>query len=551
MTKKDYSNFTKEELLEEVKKLEKRKKYGIVWEDKPEKVAEMCKEKLPVLEEDTKKEIVTDKEKDYNIIIEGDNYHALSVLNYTHAEKIDVIYIDPPYNTGKQKEWTYNDRFVDQEDSFRHSKWLSFMEKRLKLAKSLLKDDGLLFISIDDNEFSQLKVLCDEIFLDNFIATLIWRKSAGVGNDTKYFASDHEYVLVYSKNKDKLSPFFVNLDEEIKRTYKYKDNNFNKLGPYKRRSLLYKLPEMNAKRPNLKYPIKCPDGQILRPATIWKWGEARFLKAESENRIEFIKNKRGEWKVYFKMYLYENGKERKMKPRTILLNVGMTKDGTNELKEIFGRKVFDYPKPTTLIQHLLQIHPNKEATILDFFAGTGTTAHAVLKINNNDGGSRKFILCTNNENNICTEICYPRVKWVIQKLEKESKSKLIGKSPGNLKYFKTDFVDAEPTDKNKERMVKKSTEMLCLKEDCFEELAHGDKFKIFTDNKEKLLGIVYGDEGIANIKKMIIKLNKKLIVYVFSLDDSAREDQFEDVKNLVELRPIPAVILNVYRRIFK
>jgi adenine-specific DNA-methyltransferase len=426
------------------------------------------------------------------------------------------------------------------------------MEKRLRLAKNLLKDNGLLFVSIDDNEFSQLKVLCDEILLDNFIATLIWKKSAGVGNDTKYFASDHEYILVYSKNKDKLQPFFVNLDKEIKQTYKYKDNNFNKLGPYKRRNLLYKLPEMNAKRPNLRYPIKCPDNEIIMPSTIWKWSEARFLKAKSENRIEFIKNKHGKWQVYFKMYLYENGKERKMKPRTILLNVGMTKDGTNELKEIFGRKVFDYPKPTALIQHLLQIHPNKEAIILDFFAGTGTTAHAVLKINNNDGGNRKFILCTNNENNICTEICYPRLKWVIQKSEKESNSKLIeGKNPGNLKYFKTDFVDAEPTDKNKEKMVNKSTEMLCLKENCFDKIREGDSFKIFTDKKDKLLGIVYEDKGITNIKKEIKRLNRKMIVYVFSLDDSAREEEFEDVKDLVDLKPIPEVILNIYRRIFK
>ena len=189
--------------------------------------------------------------------------------------------------------------------------------------------------------------------------------------------------------------------------------------------------------------------------------------------------------------------------------------------------------------------------VLDFFAGSGTTGHAVLELNKLDSGDRKFILCTNNEGNICNEVCYPRIKKVINNLEQEEKKKLVKNMPGNLKYFKTDFVDAEPTDKNKEKIVKKSTEMLCLKEDCFNEIESESNFCVFTNNKDKFLGIVYEDEGISKIKKVITKLNKKMIVYVFSLDDSAREDQFEDVKNLVELRPIPAVILNVYRRIFK
>ena len=155
MSKKDYSNWTKEQLIEELKKVEKRKKYGIVWEDKPEQVALLCKEKLPVLTEVKDKEIETDKDKSTNILIEGDNYHALSVLNYTHKGKIDVIYIDPPYNT-KQEGFIYNDKRVDLNDGYRHSKWLNFMEKRLVLAKNLLSESGVIFISIDDNEYCLL-----------------------------------------------------------------------------------------------------------------------------------------------------------------------------------------------------------------------------------------------------------------------------------------------------------------------------------------------------------------------------------------------------------
>ncbi len=171
-------------------------------------------------------------------------------------------------------------------------------------------------------------------------------------------------------------------------------------------------------------------------------------------------------------------------------------------------------------------------------------------MNEADGGSRKFILCTNNENKICEEVCYPRIKNVINgyKNPREKKVKALG---GNLKYFKTDFVDATPTDKNKKKLVDESTEMLCLKEECFDKVKKGRYFNIFTNNQGKFLGIIYDDEAIDLFKKEVKKMKKKFIVYVFSLDESAREEEFEDVADLVELRPIPAVILNVYKRIFK
>jgi len=184
--------------------LKKRKKYGLVWEEKTEEVVEMCKEKLPVLKEIKDKEIITDKDKPVNLLIEGDNYHALSVLNYTHAKKVDVIYIDPPYNTGN-KDFIFNDHYVDKEDAYRHSKWLSFMEKRLKLAKNLLKDTGVIFISIDDNEVAQLKLLMDDknrgIFGENNLESIIcWRRRTNQPNDkSKMIAKVAEFLLVYAK----------------------------------------------------------------------------------------------------------------------------------------------------------------------------------------------------------------------------------------------------------------------------------------------------------------------------------------------------------------
>jgi len=195
-----YSTLSKEQLISEIKRLKKGKKFGLLWEDKPEDVAELCKTKLPVLVDVEDKEISDDPNKPTNILIEGDNYHALSVLNYTHKDKVDAIYIDPPYNTGNN-DFIYNDAFVDKEDDYRHSKWISFMEKRLRLARHLLKKDAVIFISIDDNEQSQLKLLCDEIFNEkNFVATIIWQRAYSPKNQSKRISVDHEYIMVYARD---------------------------------------------------------------------------------------------------------------------------------------------------------------------------------------------------------------------------------------------------------------------------------------------------------------------------------------------------------------
>ncbi len=214
----DFSKMTKEELIDYINGLNEQNngKYGLVWdrEKEPEKIVVDCDKNIPILKEIKKKEISNGGQN--NILIEGDNFHALSVLNYTHKEAIDVIYIDPPYNTGNQ-DFMYNDRFVDTEDGYRHSKWLNFMEKRLRIARELLKDDGVIFISIDDNEMAQLKLLCDQIFGgNNLISTMIWRKKYGGGKGTNYVVDLHEYILVYGKNKLNVSSFQIDRTEDQK-----------------------------------------------------------------------------------------------------------------------------------------------------------------------------------------------------------------------------------------------------------------------------------------------------------------------------------------------
>jgi len=589
--KKDYSNWSKEELAREIKKLEERKKYGIVWEDKPEKVSELCKEKLPVFEEVKNKEIVTHKGKPINILIEGDNYHALSVLNYTHKGKIDVIYIDPPFNTGA-KNWKYNNNYVDINDVFRHSKWLSLMEKRLKLAKSLLKRDGVLICAIDENELWHLGPLLEETFFGHEIHLItIVHNPRGVQG--KNFSYTHEYAYFVFKKGLKVITQRKIKEEEIK-WRNLRDNGGESL-------------RTNAK--NCFYPIIVKDKKIVgfgdvpqnsfhpkeqnkekdRKYYVWpidrkgierKWRYARQSVETVKHLLRVKKSKTG--------YEIKIGKDFGT-VRTVWQDsrYDANEYGTKLVHTLVPNSHFDFPKSVYNVYDCLApiITERKNAIVLDYFAGSGTTGHSVLMLNKEDGGNRKFILVTNNEvgedkgkefkekyglNNktfikwketnkkewlewcedygICSSITCPRIKAVIKGNKKYPD---ITGIKANLKYFKTDFVDAKPTDKNKKKLVDKSTEMLCLKEDCFDELKRGKEFTIFKNQQGKYLGIIYDDKGILLFKKEVKKLKKKFVVYVFSLDESAREEEFEDMTKLVELKPIPAVILNVYKRIFK
>ena len=564
MTKKDYANWGKTELVKEINKLEKRKKYGIVWEDKPEKVADLCKEKLPILEEDTKKEIKTDDKKPINILIEGDNYHALSVLNYTHKGKVDVIYIDPPYNTGS-KDWKYNNDYVDINDQWRHSKWLSFMEKRIKLAKNLLRNNGIIIIAIDDYELFTLGLIADEIFLEkNRIGIIPVRNNPPGRAISKYFATSHEYYLFYAKNKNNVK--ISNIPTQDNGDFKFKDN----ISVYRRKSLSMRGHGSIKDRPHNYYPIyinldsskvsleKMPNSLEVFPhkgkdgkQRVWDYPRESMQNFIEKNDIEFVIGKDKKVSIYKK-----DRPERGMRPKSLWLDAKYDSSvyGAVLLKKMFDNKrIFDYPKSLYAVMDAISVSSDnkKNIIVLDFFAGSGTTGQAVLELNNKDDGKRTFILCTNNENNngnglgIAEGVCYPRIEKVIKGY---NGNKGID---GNLKYFKTDFVDAEPTDKNKRKMVAKSTEMLCLKEECFEEVKKGTDFKIFKNSQDKHLGIIYDDDGIEPFKKEVKKLNKQFVVYVFSLDESAREEEFEDMNGNVELRPIPAVILNVYKRIFK
>ena len=541
----NFEDWSKTELIREIRKLEKRKKYGLIWDEERTKeiFEEEVQKKLPVLKEILSKQI-GNKNAQNHVLIEGDNYHTLSVLNYTHHKKIDVVYIDPPYNTGNN-DFIYNDRFVDKEDVYRHSKWLSFMSKRLKLAKNLLKNEGVFFTTIDDNEYAQLKLLCDEIFGEiNYIATIIWQKVYSPKNQSKRISVDHEYVLAYAKNIEFVDFNLLPRTEKMNKYYKNPDDDPR--GPWASGDLV-----ASEERKKGHYVITGPKGDEFDAPSgkHWAYSEENMKKLLLDNRLWFGKN--GTAFPRIKQFLSEvqQGK----KPSTIFLHdeAGHSDEGKKELKLFFkqSENLFSTPKPTRLIKQLLRLCMNKNAVVLDFMAGSGTTGHAVLALNKEDGGNRKFILGTNNEGNICTEVCYPRLKKVIVGYT-NSKNEKIDSLDGNLRYFKTDFVRSESTDQNKKNMVEKSTEMLCLKEYCFERVVEGKQFKIFKNNDEQYLGIVYYYNGIEPFKRAVKKLNKKINTYVFSLSNYVDEEDFSDIDQLVDLKPIPSAILNVYKRIF-
>jgi len=553
------------ELEAEIKKLKSRKKFGLVWEEKPEQVAELCKKKLPVLTEDSKKEIKTTKDKSVNIIIEGDNFHALSVLNYTHQKKIDFIYIDPPYNTGA-RDWKYNNDYVDSTDSFRHSKWISLMSKRLVLAKNLLKNDGVICATIDDNELPTLWLLMAEIFGENnHLGTVIVRNNPKGRMTNKKISLTHEYALFFGKSSLSAIKKLPVAPEDKTHNYEQdKDGSwflavnlrkqgvdstaYNKKGKLSERFFpIYFNPKTKEVSSKNKYKIEIFPIDPKGEKRIWRRSKDAIDEMYQKGDL-WVKEKNGNYQLYYK---FRGGLEGQM-PKSIWYDskFSASEYGTQILDSIMGaRETFQYPKsPYAVLDSILAGTSKKDAIILDYFAGSGTTGHAVMMLNKQDGGNRKFILCTNNENDIAEKVCYPRLKNSI-KGNKDYKG--ITGFIENLRYFKTDFVEAKPTDTNKRKLVDKSTEMLCLKEDCFELVKKGKNFKIFTNNQDKFLGIIYDDTGIELFKKEAKKINKKIITYVFSLDDSAREEELDEIKGLVELKPIPAVILNVYKQIFK
>lgn len=585
---KDYRNHTQEELLIKIRELEKEVKklnnqiikddrYGLNWIDCPEAFEEETENKIPILEEVKDKAISNDDGKPTHILIEGDNYHALTCLNYTHKGKIDIIYIDPPYNTGNDG-FTYKDkRFlkeypngqsVPKDHPLRHSYWLSFMSKRLYLAKELLSEKGVVFISIDNNEFAQLKMLCDKIFEENnFIETFIWNKTSTPPALSYKSRKTHEYILCYQykSNKDR---FCGLTNEGGDAPLLNEGNNIITLdfpANYVKTNLsngVYLAG--NRERVELLNDIEVKDGIISTKFSLlgrFRWIQSTLNKEISNGCSLIIKSNKfairycreGQRSVAPPNFLTERFYDKDSSIDKSNNNVDTNEKAGEEVADILGEKLFDYPKPTSLISYLISFNGRNNSIILDFFAGSGTTMHATMELNKRDGGNRQCILVQQNENDICEKICYERNKRVMQGYSnwKEENIEGLGNS---MKYYKTSFVGKHSpknvTDDDRVELSHKAGYLLALSENTLEEKEKTNYFQIF-EGKEKSTGIYFKEDlsCFEEFVKEVEGLGKETVVYIFSWDDAqVFEYNFEHLKK-VEIKAIPQAILEIYKSI--
>ena len=460
--------------IAEIEKDVKGKKYGLIFEEHRESIDEILDTHLPILSEE--ESLFIDNGGQMNFLIEGDNLASLKLLEKTHKGKIDLIYIDPPYNTGN-KDFVYDDRLVDDNDLFQHSKWLSFMKQRLTMAKNLLCENGSIFISIDDNEQSVLKLLCDDIFgINNFInqISLKTKASAGAsgGGEDKRLKKNTEYMLWYARNKAAL--VFEKPKNKIKLFDYIKNHKENKIGFYYTRVItdygqkefvgsikagngddikIYKHSNFEfSSVSKLSKELNCSEDEIYK-----KYYNDIFMVTNAQTSIlpkvnSFIGEKNC---LVSYEYIPTTGKSKGQLETKLIWNetlVVWLKDSTIFIDgEIYKTEILgtlwenvswgrldlegyvsfkNGKKPLSLLNQIMEFTVKQNSIVLDFFAGSGTTGHAVMKLNAEDGGSRKFILCTNNENNICRDITYERIKRVVEKEDYKA----------SLKYFKVDYL---------------------------------------------------------------------------------------------------------------
>lgn len=566
---------TNEEKASLVELLRSQKKYGLVWEDKPEEIETRLVDELPVLTEVPERAIVSDSPDAPNhILIEGDNLEALTALAYTHEGKIDVIYIDPPYNTGN-KDFVYNDSFVDREDGYRHSKWLSFMNKRLQIAKSLLSSGGVIFISIDDNEQAQLKLLCDEIFGgENFIAQVVVASNSAK-NNAKFISVTHEYLFCYAKDKETLPTNWAVLKNNI--------NQFNKIAKKLLNSSLtpeeihgellaltkypkfyefdhytyvdkrgpFRASDLTAPGSTAKYDIIHPKTKKACKTGTRGWG---YSEKAIDDLIEKDYIYFGEDETVMpqlKNYLSEN--EISL-PKSIVFF-----DSQASTKWMKSQNLdFPFPKALDYIKYIGSMYPNSNATFLDFFAGSGTTLHATMQLNAEDGGHRKCILVTNNENNICEKVTYERNKRVIQGYTTPKGEEVEGLHNNNLRYYRTNFLSRDKSVKNMRQLVRLATDMLCIKNDVYTEAEFCGKHlnpniaRYFDNGQGNRMLVIYEERAIQLLVQLMAQTEDdgiKTMVYVFSPGADPYTDDFEDVAERVKLCALPSAIYEAYKRV--
>lgn len=431
-----YDHLSREELLRLLDARDRRDatRFGLVWE--ADDIERECARNSDFIALDIVPELSCGSAPWRNLIIEGDNFDALRHLRMGYSGQVKCIYIDPPYNTGN-RDFVYNDRFVDKEDSWRHSKWSEFMFQRLMLARDLLQEDGVIFVSIDDNEVSALGLILSRVFGEaSHLGTMIWktRQSSDSRNKTG-LSTDHEYVFAYGKRirgtaVDEMK--FTNPDEDAR-------------GPWRSADMTGLATK--DKRPNLHYDLTNPTTEITYPCPLkgWRFDRTTMARLISEKRVLWPNASEGRPRLK-KFYRELESKEMGF---SSLLEAPYTADGTKDLKQLGFTNEFSFPKPVGLIAQLIDQATGPNDLVLDFFAGSGTTAHAVHKLNAEDGGKRRVILVSSTEatedapdKNLCRDICATRVRRVIEGYTPPGGEPMSGLS-GDFAYLRTRRIPAE------------------------------------------------------------------------------------------------------------
>jgi len=627
---KTLEGLTNEEKSELLGLLQTRKKYGLVWEDKVEDVEERLRDELPILREVKDKYIPSDaKDAPNHILIEGDNLEALTALSYTHEGKIDVIYIDPPYNRGEE-DFKYNDNYIDKDNPFKHSMWLSFMKKRLKIAKSLLSPRGVIITHIDEHEFDALHMLYEtEIFNESSnLGVIIWNKMNPKG-DAHSVAIMHEYILIFCKNKDffmeneyglmrekpnankildKANQLFQkigkrSIPEEIKamlKSYGFSMSLVNQFSiDYDFKTVLNEfqnwLRKSDFSKGEKAYKYINKQGEVFRtvsmawpnkekaPEDYWiplyhpitgeqcplpskGWRNPSKTMAQLlgdkppviydnmvvKGEIAFTRKKNGTCNIPERVYYLKDN---------MLENVSSIYNDGSSNEQLFidlGIK-FPYPKCLNVAKYLLSnVIRDKNITILDFFAGSGTTLHATMLLNEEDNGNRKCILITNNESNICEEVTYVRGNKVINGYTTPKGLEVEGLHNNRLRYYQTDFISRDRTQRNMRQLVNAVTDMLCIKEDLYTEQQKFGRWKMipqiaryFSDGKKHML-VVYNEQAASKLSEMIAQIDlegEKIKIYIFSPERYAFDDEFYEVQDKVQLVALPAAIYDAYQKV--
>ena len=544
------------ELEAEISILRQQKKYGLVWEDKPEEVVAQCETHVPVLSEVKSKKISDQVKPEENILIEGDNYHALSVLNYTHRKSLDLIYIDPPYNTGAS-DWKYNNDYVDSDDAFRHSKWLSLMNRRLLLARSLLKDSGSLIVAIDDYELATLGLLLKQV-LPHYVQDLIIIEHHPQGAGSNTVSRTHEYAYLMTPpgqgipnrpRREERQTWSLRRSGQGENNWRaYRPNQFfailvdektkQVIGVDKKLSKNDKY-ELSDTKEGYKriYPIDGSGGERA-----WRYSFESMQRLIDQGKVAYTD--RGALAVIKDVVsavpvssIWTGSK----------YNAGS--HGSQLLTKIFGKSAaFPYPKSFYNTYDLVNLFVgnNQNAKVLDFFAGSGTTGHAVLELNKQDGGNRQFILCTNNENKIAEEVTYPRVKKVIKGYGD------VEGLDGSLRYYKTKLVDVEKLqkvpDEKRLSLTYQAGEMIALRENTFDETEKNDWWQIFSSQTKTVA--IYFQEDKQKLRELVSKLSDKaqVVLYVFSWSKNEYTNEFAEYTN-IRVEDIPEPIIEVYKEI--